>query len=83
MQVGGAISTAPQKSGQSPANDYIYTWQKMLFDRAESAFCQAGRRTASKVSTQEAKIALLENKLQQKCEDISELMEERQATSSM
>jgi transposase len=54
----------------------IYTWQKILFDHAESAFHQAGYRTASKVSAQEEKIARLENKLQQKNEVISELMEE-------
>ena len=54
----------------------IYAWQKILFDHAEMAFQQAGGRTASKVSAQEDRIARLENKLQQKNEVISELMEE-------
>ena len=54
----------------------IYTWQKILFDHAETAFQQAGGRTASKASAQEEKIARLENKLQQKNEVIAELMEE-------
>ena len=54
----------------------IYTWQKILFDHAESAIHQAGHRTASKLSAQEEKIARLEAKLQQKNEVISELMEE-------
>ena len=48
----------------------IYTWQKILFDHAETAFQQAGGRPASKVSAQEEKIARLENKLQQKNEVI-------------
>jgi transposase-like protein len=54
----------------------IYAWQKILFDHAQTAFQQAGGRTASKVSAQEDKIARLENKLQQKNEVIAELMEE-------
>jgi len=54
----------------------IYTWQKILFDHAETAFQQAGGRAASKVSAQEEKIARLEAKLQQKNEVIAELMEE-------
>jgi transposase-like protein len=54
----------------------IYTWQKVLFDHAESAFHQAGYRQARKLSAQEDKIARLEAKLQQKNEVISELMEE-------
>jgi transposase-like protein len=54
----------------------IYTWQKILFDHAETAFQQAGGRPASKVSAQGDKIARLENKLQQKNEVIAELMEE-------
>jgi transposase len=54
----------------------IYTWQKILFDHAETAFQQAGGHAASKVSAQEEKIVRLENKLQQKNEVIAELMEE-------
>ena len=54
----------------------IYTWQKILFDHAETAFQQAGGRAASKVSAQEENIVRLENKLQQKNEVIAELMEE-------
>jgi transposase-like protein len=54
----------------------IYTWQKILFDHAESAFHQAGYRQVRKLSSQEDKIARLEAKLQQKNEVISELMEE-------
>lgn len=54
----------------------IYTWQKTLFDHAETAFHQTGHRAASKLSAQEEKIARLESKLQQKNEVISELMEE-------
>ncbi len=54
----------------------IYTWQKILFDHAETAFQQAGGRVASKASAQEEKIVRLENKLQQKNEVIAELMEE-------
>ena len=54
----------------------IYTWQKILFDHAESAFHKSGYRQAKKLSTQEEKIARLEKKLQQKNEVISELMEE-------
>jgi len=54
----------------------IYTWQKILFDHAATAFQEAGGRAASKVSAQEEKIARLENKLQQKNEVIAELMEE-------
>src|SRR3972149_2992460 len=38
----------------------IYTWQKILFDHAESAFHQAGHRAASKLSAQEEKIARLD-----------------------
>ena len=38
----------------------IYAWQKILFDHAETAFQQAGGRTASKASAQEDKIARLE-----------------------
>ena len=54
----------------------IYTWQKILFDHAESAFHQAGHRQAKKLSTQEEEIARLRTKLTQKNEVISELMEE-------
>jgi hypothetical protein len=54
----------------------IYAWQKILFDNAETAFHQLANRSASKLSAQEEKIARLENKLQQKNEVISELMEE-------
>jgi transposase len=54
----------------------IYTWQKILFDHAETAFQQAGSRVANKRSAQEEKIARLESKLQQKNEVIAELMEE-------
>ena len=54
----------------------IYAWQKILFDHAETAFQEAAGRAASKASAQEEKIARLENKLQQKNEVISELMEE-------
>jgi len=54
----------------------IYTWQKILFDHAETAFQQAGSRVANKLSAQEEKIARLESKLQQKNEVIAELMEE-------
>jgi len=54
----------------------IYTWQKILFDHAETAFQQAGSRVAHKLSAQEEKIARLESKLQQKNEVIAELMEE-------
>ena len=54
----------------------IYAWQQVLFDHAEAAFQQAGSRAASKLSAQEAKVARLEAKLQQKNEVISELMEE-------
>ena len=54
----------------------IYAWQKILFDHAETAFQQAAGRAASKASAREEKIARLENKLQQKNEVISELMEE-------
>ena len=54
----------------------IYAWQKILFDNAETAFHQVANRSASKLSAQEEKIARLENKLQQKNEVISELMEE-------
>jgi len=54
----------------------IYAWQKILFDHAETAFHQVANRAASKLSTQEEKIARLENKLQQKNEVIAELMEE-------
>jgi transposase len=54
----------------------IYAWQKILFERAETAFQQAGGRTTNKLSAQEEKIARLEAKLAQKNEVISELMEE-------
>ena len=54
----------------------IYAWQKILFDHAETAFQKAAVRAARKASAQEEKIARLENKLQQKHEVISELMEE-------
>ena len=54
----------------------IYAWQKILFDHAETAFHKAAGRAASKASAHEEKIARLENKLQQKNEVISELMEE-------
>ena len=54
----------------------IYIWQKILFDHAETAFRQTGRRETKKLSAQDEKIARLENKLQQKNEVISELMEE-------
>jgi len=54
----------------------IYAWQKILFERAEAIFRQAGGRTASKLSAQEEKIGRLEAKLAQKNEVISELMEE-------
>ena len=54
----------------------VYAWQKILFDHAETTFRQAAGRAASKASAQEEKIARLENKLQQKNEVISELMEE-------
>lgn len=54
----------------------IYTWQKILFEHAETAFQQSGSRTESKRSDQEDKIVRLEAKLQQKNEVISELMEE-------
>jgi transposase-like protein len=54
----------------------IYSWQKILFDHAESAFHKAGYREAQKLSAQEEKIARLEAKLVQKNEVISELMEE-------
>ena len=54
----------------------IYAWQKILFDHAETVFHKAAGRAASKASAQEEKIARLENKLQQKNEVISELMEE-------
>ena len=54
----------------------IYAWQKILFDHAQTAFQQAGGRTAGKASAQEERIARLESKLQQKNEVISELMEE-------
>jgi transposase len=54
----------------------IYAWQKTLFERADAAFEQTGRRAASKLSAQEEKIARLEAKLAQKNEVISELMEE-------
>ncbi len=54
----------------------VYAWQKILFDHAETAFQKAAGRAARKASAQEEKIARLENKLQQKHEVISELMEE-------
>jgi len=54
----------------------IYAWQKILFERADAAFQQAGGRAVSKPSAQEEKIARLEAKLAQKNEVISELMEE-------
>lgn len=54
----------------------VYIWQKILFDNASAAFHPIAKRAAGKVSAQEEKIARLENKLQQKNEVISELMEE-------
>jgi transposase len=54
----------------------IYAWQKILFDNVEAAFHPVAKRAAGKLSVQEEKIARLENKLQQKNEVISELMEE-------
>jgi transposase-like protein len=54
----------------------IYAWQKILFEHAESAFHQAGYRQARKLSSQEEEIARLRNKLAQKNEVISELMED-------
>ena len=54
----------------------VYAWQKILFDHAETAFQKAAGREARKASAQEEKIVRLENKLQQKNEVISELMEE-------
>ena len=54
----------------------IYAWQKILFDNVEAAFHPVAKRAANKLSVQEEKIARLENKLQQKNEVISELMEE-------
>jgi transposase len=54
----------------------IYAWQKILVDNLEAIFHPVAKRAASKVSVQEEKIARLENKLQQKNEVISELMEE-------
>ena len=54
----------------------IYAWQKILFENAPAALHPVAKRAASKVSAQEEKIARLENKLQQKNEVISELMEE-------
>ena len=70
------ISDLCDEYGIKPNQVYVYTWQKILFDHAETAFQQAGGRAASKVSAQEEKIARLENKLQQKNEVIAELMEE-------
>jgi len=54
----------------------IYTWQRILVDNLEAIFHPTAKRAASKVSVQEEKIARLEQKLQQKNEVISELMEE-------
>ena len=54
----------------------VYAWQKILVDNLEAAFHPVAKRAANKVSVQEEKIARLENKLQQKNEVISELMEE-------
>jgi transposase len=54
----------------------LYAWQKILLDHAETAFQKAAGRAARKATAQEEKIARLENKLQQKNEVISELMEE-------
>jgi len=54
----------------------LYTWQKMLFDNAEAAFHPVAKRKAKKLTAQEEKIVRLENKLRQKNEVISELMEE-------
>ena len=54
----------------------IDAWQKILFDNVEAAFHPVAKRAANKLSVQEEKIARLENKLQQKNEVISELMEE-------
>jgi transposase len=58
----------------------IYAWQKILVDNLEAIFHPAAKRAAGKVSAQEEKIAHLENKLQQKNEVISELMEENVRT---
>jgi transposase-like protein len=54
----------------------IYAWQKILLENLEAAFHPVAKRAAHKLSAQEEKIARLENKLQQKNEVISELMEE-------
>jgi len=54
----------------------IYAWQKILVDNLEAIFHPTAKRAASKVSSQEEKIARLEKKLVQKNEVISELMEE-------
>jgi len=53
----------------------VYAWQKILVDNLEAAFHPVAKRAARKYRTEE-KIARLENKLQQKNEVISELMEE-------
>jgi len=68
------ISDLCDECGIKP--NQIYAWQKVLFDHAESAFQQAGRREAGRGSAQEERIARLEAKLAQKNEVISELMEE-------
>jgi transposase len=54
----------------------IYTWQKTLFDNAEAAFHPVAKREARRLTAQEDELARLRNKLQQKNEVISELMEE-------
>ena len=54
----------------------IYAWQKILLENLEAAFHPVAKRATHKLSAQEEKIARLENKLQQKNEVISELMEE-------
>ena len=54
----------------------VYAWQKIVFEHAETAFQKAAGRAARKATAQEEKIVRLENKLQQKNEVISELMEE-------
>ena len=56
--------------------NHIYAWQKILVDNQEAIFHPTAKRAASKASVQEEKIARLEQKLQQKNEVISELMEE-------
>jgi transposase len=69
-----AISDLCDEYGIKP--NQVYAWQKILFGHAQAAFQEAAGRAASTASAQEEKIARLENKLQQKNEVISELMEE-------